>query len=416
MTDHTGGADRRRATAAAAVAVVAVAANLRPAVASVGPVLSDIRADLGMSATTAAVLTATPVVCFGAVAGAGPWLARRVGMQRAVGVLATGILAGLVLRVAAGTATLFAGTVLAAASIAAANVLMPSLIKDDFPGRTGLMMGLYTTALTGSAAAAAGLTVPLGQLVGHGWRGALAVWALAVAVALVLWLPHLRRAPRHTRVRRPAPSGLLRNRTAWMVTAYFGLQSLSFYAVLSWLPTLYRDHGYSAAAAGGLLSLSALVQVPVALVLPSTATRMQHQGRLVLGSAALTAFGLAGILLAPTAVPIVWVVLLGLGQGSAFPIALTLLVLRTRTAVATTQLSAMAQSAGYLIAAAGPALIGALHATSGGWRAPMGLLLALLLPQTAAGLRAAAPGYVESGRPATASVVGRADDNRTQRD
>jgi CP family cyanate transporter-like MFS transporter len=387
----------RTQVAVAAVAMVAVAANLRPAVASVGPVLPDIRADLGLSAAAAAALTAAPVLCFGAVAGAGPWLARRVGMRRAVAVLTAVIMTGLLARVAAGTAMLFAGTVLASAAIAAANVLLPSLIKDDFGHRTGLMMGLYTTALTGSAAAAAGLTVPLGRVVGHGWRGALGLWAGLAAVALALWLPRLRNAPRHTRVRRPAPGRLRHSSVAWMVTVFFGLQSLSFYAVLNWLPTLYRDNGYSAAAAGGLLSLSALVQVPVALILPSVATRMHHQGLLVAGSATLTAFGLVGIVVAPTAAPVVWVVALGIGQGSAFPIALTLLVLRTRSPVTTTQLSAMAQSFGYLIAAAGPALVGALHEASGGWRLPFGVLVVLLVPQTIAGLRAAAPGYVDAG-------------------
>lgn len=380
----------------AAFAVVAVAANLRPAVASVGPVLPDLRADLGLSDTTAAVLTALPVLCFGAVAGAGPWLARRVGMRWAIAVLTGGIAVGLLVRIGPGVGALFAGTVVTAAAIAAANVLLPSLIKDDYPHRTGLMMGLYTTALTGSAAAAAGLTVPLGHLIGHSWHGALGVWAVPAAIALLLWLSRLRHAPLHTRIRRPDSRGLRRNAIAWTVTVYFGLQSLSFYAILNWLPTLYRDHGYSASTAGGLLSLSALVQVPMALALPSIATRMHHQGLLVAGSAALTAIGLGAILVAPTAAPVVWVVVLGLGQGSAFPIALTLLVLRTRTSLATTQLSAMAHSVGYLIAAAGPALIGALHATSGGWAAPLGLLVALLVPQTIAGLRAAAPGYAEA--------------------
>lgn len=389
----------RAATGAAVVGIVAVigvAANLRPAVASVGPVLSDIRAGLHLSAATAAVLTAAPVLCFGAVAGAGPWLARRIGMDRAVALVLGGILAGLLLRIGPDVTTLFAGSVLAASAIAAANVLLPSLIKEDFPKRTGLMMGLYTTALTGSAAAASGLTVPLGHAIGHGWRGALGIWAVPAALAGLLWLPRLHGAQAHTRVRRPPLDRLWRNRIAWTVTTYFGLQALSFYAVLSWLPTLYRDHGYSAASAGGLLSLSALVQVPVALVLPSVATRMPHQRLLVLGSAAVTAAGLLGILLAPTAAPVPWVVLLGLGQGAAFPIALTLLVLRTRSALATTQLSAMAQSLGYLIAATGPALVGILHGASGSWRLPVALLLALLVPQTVAGLHAAAPGYVDA--------------------
>jgi len=174
------------------------------------------------------------------------------------------------------------------------------------------------------------------------------------------------------------------------------LQSLSFYAVLNWLPSLYQDHGYSASAAGGLLSLSALVQVPVALVLPSVATRMVRQESLVAGSLVLTAFGLVGILVAPTTAAALWVVILGVGQGAAFAVALTLLVLRTRAHGSTAQLSAMAQSIGYLIAGLGPLVVGALHAATNGWHAPIEFLLVLLVPQLITGLRAAAPGFIRT--------------------
>jgi MFS transporter, CP family, cyanate transporter len=261
-------------------------------------------------------------------------------------------------------------------------------------------MGLYTTAVVGSAAAGAGLTVPIGHAIGHNWRGGLGIWAIAALVGLVLWLPHTfsDRLPAATDIR-PASAQLRGDRLAWMVTGFFGLQSLNFYAVLNWLPSLYQDHGYTAAGAGGLLSLSALVQIPVALVLPAIATRMQHQRSLVIGAVALTAIGFAGILIAPTPLAALWVVILGLGQGAAFALALILLVLRTRTHDSTAQLSAMAQSVGYLIAGVGPLVVGALHAWTGGWRIPLIILLVLLVPETIAGLRAADPGFVRVASP-----------------
>jgi MFS transporter, CP family, cyanate transporter len=378
-----------------AVAIVVVALNLRPAVASVGPVLDSLRHELGLSSTAASVLTAAPVFCFGALAALGPWLSRRVGLRRAVLLLVSAILVGLVVRIGPDTATLFAGTLIAASGIAAANVLLPVIIKRDFAERTGLMMGLYTTAVVGSAAAGAGLTVPLGDAIGHDWRGGLGIWAVAAAIGVALWAPHARddrAAPRTEPTQ--AVARLRHDPLAWMVTVFFGLQSLSFYAVLSWLPSLYQDHGYSAAAAGGLLSLSALVQLPGALVLPALATRMRRQQSLVVGSVVLTAIGLAGILAAPTTVAPLWVVILGLGQGGAFTLAVTLLVLRTRTHGSTAQLSAMAQSIGYLIAGLGPLLVGALHAATNGWHVPLAFLLALLVPEALTGARAAAPGFI----------------------
>lgn len=372
-----------------------MAANLRPAVASVGPVLDPLRADLHLSSAASAVLTAVPVFCFGALAPAGPWLARRIGLRAAVAGLCAALVAGLVLRLGPDAGTLFAGTVLAAGGIAATNVLLPVVIKRDFAERTGLMMGLYTTAVTGAAAAAAGLTVPIGDAIGHGWRGGLGVWALTAALALGLWLPHVRRGTEGAVEAVHVPAGLRRNRLAWMVTLFFGLQSMSFYVVLGWLPSLFRSHGYSAASAGGLVSLSSLVQIPIALALPVFAIRMHRQHVLVVASVACTGAGLLAILVAPTAAAPLWVVILGFGQGATFALGLTLLVLRTRSSAATAGLSAMAQSVGYLIAGLGPLMVGALHAATGGWTAGLVVLLVLLVPELIAGLRAAAPGVID---------------------
>jgi CP family cyanate transporter-like MFS transporter len=378
-----------------AIAVVLVSFNMRLAVASVGPSLTAIRHSLGLSSTGASVLTAAPVFCFGGLAMAGPWLGRRFGLRRAILVVLSAVLLGLLVRIGPDIATLFIGTLIIASGIAAANVLMPVLIKRDFPDATGLMMGVYTAAVVGSAAAGAGLTVPIGDAIGHGWRGGLGIWAVLAAIAIALWLPHVRGDRAAVAVDSlQVPAQLRRDPLAWMVTGFFGLQSLNFYAVLSWLPSLYQDHGYSAASAGGLLSLSALVQLPVALVLPAVATRMRRQEALIIATVGLTAVGFVGILVAPTTLAVLWVVILGLGQGAAFAIGLTLLVLRTRTHDSTAQLSAMAQSFGYLIAGLGPLVVGALHSSSGGWHVPLVFLLILLIPEAVTGLRAAAPGFI----------------------
>ncbi len=367
-----------------APAVVLVAINLRPAVAGVGPVLPELRAGLALPGAAVAVLTTLPVLCFGLLALAAPRLARRYGIEAVlVGIMAA-LAAGVLGRVLGGPAALFAGTVVAGGAIAIGNVLLPPLIKRDFPGRTGTMVGVYTMAVSGAAAVAAGLAVPLAAVSGLGWRGALGAWAVPAAVAALAWLPRLRGRTRPPRTP-PAGRSLLRDPLAWQLTVFFGLQSLSFYAVLGWLPSMYRDFGASPALAGFLLSLSGLVQIPVSLVLPGLAGRARNQvGHAVVGTALIGA-GLAGVLLAPMAAPYLWVVLVGTGQGACFALGLNLLVLRTRHVADTARVSAMAQSIGYTVSAAGPLLVGLLHDATGSWSAPLALLLVLLVPQAVSG-------------------------------
>ncbi len=377
------------------LAALLVAANLRLAVASVGPVLPWIRSDLHLSGISTAVLSALPVVCFGVFAALGPLLSQRLGLGRSIGWLTALLLVGLLVRVGPNASTLFVGTLLAATGIAANNVLLPALVKAEHPRRTGIMMGLYTLALTGSAAVGAGLSVPIADAIGGGWRTALGIWAVLAALALGLWVVARRGPHRQLVLARPtAPaSALLRDPVAWTVTAYFGLQSLSFYAILNWLPTLFEEHGFSAAHAGALMSLSAAVQTPVALTVPPLVVRMRRQAWLVLLSAILTGVGLLLVLVSPTSLPYLAVIVLGIGQGMAFPLALTFVVERSRTPAATQQLSAMAQGIGYLLAAVGPLLVGVLHSVTSAWGVPLLLLVALLLPQTVAGAAAARPRF-----------------------
>lgn len=378
----------RRPTVLVGLTIMLVALNLRAAVASVGPVLPEVKAGLGLTGTSAAVLTTLPVLCFGVLAVAAPRLARRSGIEAVLMVALLLLTAGLAGRVLGGPGLLLTGTVLVGGSIAIANVLLPPLIKRDFPDSTGVMMGVYTMSVAGSAAVAAGVTVPLGAVIDAGWRGGLGMWAVPALLAAAAWLPMLDRGGRPSGPQRPRGPSLARYPLAWQVTVYFGLQSLIFYAMLAWLPSIYRDHGYSPAAAGFLLSLCGLVQIPVTLVLPRFATRAPNQVLYIATSTAFMGAGLLGVLIAPTAAAHLWVVLLGIGCGSCFAMGLALFVLRTARVEDTARLSAMSQSIGYLICACGPLLFGLVHDAADSWGPPLVMLLVLLVPQLCCGVLA----------------------------
>jgi CP family cyanate transporter-like MFS transporter len=336
------------------------------------------------------------VLCFGLLAPLAPPLARRLGVHRAIASAMVGLLAGMVLRLVPGTFFLFAGTALAGASIATGNVLLPVIVRRDFPERTGTAMAAYTTSLVGFAALSAGVTVPLADALGGGWRPGLGVWAAPAALATLVWLPaFLRHRPAvrdsgEEAPERPVPTirPLLRRPLAWQVTLFFALQSGGFYATLAWLPDIFRSHGASDSRAGFLLSLSLLVGLITATTVPGLATRARNQQWLVLVSCAIWAAGLVGIVVAPMSAPYLWAVLLGLGQNSTFPLALMLIVLRGGDVATTEGLSTMAQSVGYALAAIFPLAVGALHGATGSWTAPLILLLALLGPQILVGLAA----------------------------
>jgi CP family cyanate transporter-like MFS transporter len=382
------------------VGVVLVAINLRPAAASVGPLLGRIQSGAGLSSGWAGVLTTLPVLCFGLLAPLAPPLARRWGVRRSIAGAMVVLLIGQLVRLLPGVGFLFFGTALAGAAIATGNVLMPALIRRDFLGRAGTAMTLFTTSLIGFTALCTGVTVPLANALGGGWRPGLAIWAIPAAVCALAWLPALRSRDaafqtdsaedRRTSSRAASETmrALLRSRLAWQVTLFFALQSGSFYATLSWLPSIFRSHGASDAHAGLLLSLSMVVGLLTAVTVPGLAARLRDQRALVVATCVLTAAGLGGILLAPMSAPYLWTVLLGLGQNAAFPLALMIIVLRGGDVATTESLSAMAQSVGYVLAALAPLAVGALHGMTSSWTPALILLLALVGPELVIGLAA----------------------------
>jgi CP family cyanate transporter-like MFS transporter len=391
-----------------AAGVILVAINLRPAAASIGPVLDRIQSDTGLSSGWAGALATLPVLCFGLLAPLAPLLARRLGVHTAIAVAMIALASGMLVRLIGGGVFLFAGTALAGAAIATGNVLVPVIVRRDFPDRTGTAMAVYTTSLIGFAALAAGVTVPIANALGGGWRPGLGIWAVPAIIAAVAWLPAFlrRNAEADTSAdgdadgsaggrpdARPAAHAprvrpILRQPLAWQVTLFFALQSGGFYSTLAWLPDIFRSHGASDAKAGFLLSLSIVVGLLTSTTVPGLATRVRDQRWLVAVCTGVWAAGLIGILVAPMSAPYLWVVLLGLGQNSIFPLGLMLIVLRGGSLATTEGLSTLAQSVGYMLAAIFPLAVGALHGASGSWTPALILLLALLGPQVGFGLAA----------------------------
>jgi len=378
----------------AVLSVVVVAFNMRTAIGEIPPVLPD----LGLSSAGQSILATVPVVCFGLAALGAPALRTRLGEERGLLAALVVLLAGVLVRAAWPSGGLFPGTVLVGCAIAVMNVLVPSLIRRRFPGHVGLMTGVYTTALVAGGSLAAATTVPLRDAADGSLHLALGVWAIPIAVALVAWLPQRRhRALARGPGGRDAIRALARSPVAWYVTLFMGLQSLLYYAPLSWLPAIHRDQGIDAATAGFLLSLLNLVSIPGTFLAPVLAHRMRDQRPAVAGTVALTVTGLLGILLAPSSTAIVWVIILGSGQGAALSLALLMIVLRAGDDETAARLSSMAQGFGYLLAATGPLVMGLMHAATGSWDLPLVLLVALCGVELVVGLGAARTREVHAG-------------------
>lgn len=355
------------------LALMLIALNLRVAVAGVPPVLDNLRADFGLSTAAAGLLTTVPLLIFGLAAPLAPRLVRRSGPELVLLGCLVLMAVGAVLRVLPSVAVLFAGSAILAIGVAIANVVIPSVIKRDFV-RPGVMMGIYTTALSVSASAGLGLTVALERGM-HSWRWALGLAAVPAVVAAVLWLPSVAsRRPLPLDAR--APSGLWRNRTARLVTGAFAMQSVLFYAALAWLPDVLRADGMSPSAAGVAVSVSVLVALPVSLVVPIAADRLAGQQPLAVGMVLLWVGGLSCLLLSPQGTLPIWIVLIGFGQGAGVSLTFSLIVLRSRDDSAATALSGMAQSVGYPIAAAGVLVLGVVHDVAGSWTMPLTLMIA----------------------------------------
>ncbi|MFD9408970.1 MFS transporter [Streptomyces sp. NPDC059989] len=365
--------------------LLVAAANLRASLTGVGPLLDRVQAELGLAPVALGLLNTLPLLAFAALSPMVPRLAARWGQERLLGGALVVLTLGIAVRWLPTAVGLFAGTVLIGAGIAVGNVLLPSLIKRDFPNKVGLLTSAYATVMGGVAAVASGVAVPISEIAPGGWSTALGCWVLIALVAVVLWLPQMRTAPPAAQAARgqhrlPWGSGL-----AWAVTAFMGLQSFGFYVVVTWLPQIFQDNGISAATAGWLLFLFQAVAVLTSLAVPGALRWARDQRALATICSAILLLGYLGLLVAPD-LALLWSVVLGLGGGACLVLALAFLGMRAQDAAGAGALSAMAQSIGYLLAAAGPVVIGLLHSVSSGWQAPLVLVCVAAAAQTVVAL------------------------------
>jgi CP family cyanate transporter-like MFS transporter len=375
--------------------IVLAALNLRTAVTSVGPLLDQLTGALGMSSVGTGLLTTLPVLAFASVGAITPTLARRVGEHRLLLLALVTLGVGMLVRSFVGSAPVFLlSSAVALSGGAVGNVLIPTLIKRHFPARTGIMTTVYTTALAVGTMLAAAATVPIERASGD-WHIALGVWAALAAVAAIPWLALLRSEPERDAGSRDAGiRRLLGSKLAWMIAIYFGTQSMIAYMMFGWLATILTDSGFSTSEAGAILGVFTALNIPVSIVVPIVASRFRDQRPAVVGLVAFYAAGFLGLWAGPTDLALLWVTLVAVGMGS-FPLALMMLALRTRTPEATAALSAFGQSAGYLIAGAGPLLVGVLREVTGGWTLPYMLIFVVLVAQLITGLYAGRNRYLE---------------------
>ncbi|GAB3574641.1 MFS transporter [Leifsonia lichenia] len=370
-----------------------VAGNLRAGITTVGPVLAELQHDLGLSSLTASILISLPLLAFAFVSPVAPAFARRLGLERALGVALAGLAVGLVVRSLPGLPLLWIGTALLGVAIAILNVVLPALVKRDFPTRIGQVTGAYSAVQASFAAIAAGAAVPVAALTAWGWRLPLGMWAGLALIALAVMVPQLRRRtvvppteddvalpePHHqTPSARPAggrsPWGTA---IGWQVTAFMGLQSVGFYVFITWLPSMEGAAGVDAAAAGVHQLLLNAFGIGGSLLASTLIPRFRDQRLLAVAGPALFALAALGVLLAPQLGGI-WASMAGLAGGSSIVLALSFFGLRTRHHDQAAALSGMAQSVGYVLAAAGPIAAGALHDATGSWTPALAILVGLL--------------------------------------
>jgi len=370
--------------------ILAMAFNLRSFITGLPPVFPELQSVLHVSSATLAVLAAVPVLCFGVFSGFGAPLSRKYGEEQVLLGALLLVVVGLLLRSAAPGALLFPGTIIAGGGIALMNVLLPSLVKRRMPARAGLLVGLYLAALAVGAVVASAVAVPVFNGAGGGepaTRLTMGLWAAPAIIAAFMWLPQLRfrTLPESGPTSQVGALAMRRHALAWQVTLFMGLQSLSYYAALSWFPIMFRDHGASAAYAGTLLALMNLGNGVTALLVPVLAHRAADQRWLAAMAMAATAAGLVGAGFGPSGLAPAFVLMLGLGQGATLGLGIYYTMARAADPVVAASLSAFTQGIGYLIASVGPLLIGFLHTSTGGWSAPLGALLVVCALQLVTG-------------------------------
>ncbi|MGP9568228.1 MFS transporter [Halomonas sp. AOP5-B2-8] len=378
------------------VGILFIAANLRVPFTGIAPVLPLIQNDFGLSNSALGLLTSLPLLAFAAFSPLSASVARKFGIERTLFGALVVISLGILLRSAGSAWALYAGTVLIGTGIALGNVLLPGLIKRDFSTNMASMTGAYAITMGAAGAVGSAVIIPLTQA--WGWPIALSLLVAVPLFALVLWLPQLKK---HDPVNLSGPKksatvAVWKSPLAWQVTLFMGLNAMPFYVAVGWLPTILIDHGISATQAGSVHGTLQLATAIPGLILAATLRRLKDQKLAAVTTSLLVAISLIGLIYAPN-LAMLWAALLGFGSGASMMLGLTFIGLRTKNAGDTAALSGMAQCVGYLMAAAGPLLLGQLHDWTGGWTAPLLTTAAIAVAGAFTGMMAGRNVQLEPG-------------------
>lgn len=372
------------------IALIAVVAIMRPPIAQIGPLLTEIQTSLALSSTTIGWLTTIPILCFGVLAFFAPSFVSKFGVRLGVWVLLIAIFIGILIRVNFSLAGLFLGTVVISVSIALLNAVIPTFVKEEFPEKISLMTGVYTTAMASFAALSASIAVPMA--LENNWQYSLQVWVVPAVIAILLWSTQLQRGPKKNVESVPMMS-LLRNRDVWAISLLFGTQSIGFYATLAWLPTILQSLSFSAVTAGNYLALMTLIGIPMGIFMPVILKLLGNSKNALVVSSLSAFLGIVGLALFETSFTLVWIALMGIGLGSAFPLILNVITQRASNPAVTTSLSSFAQGVGYFIAAVFSYLLGVIGSYN--WTVALLVFSSFMLMQLALTFMAARAKIIE---------------------
>ncbi|RAL24292.1 MFS transporter [Thermoflavimicrobium daqui] len=380
--------------------ILLIAANLRPSLTSVGPLLGFIQEEMNLSHGIAGLITTLPLLSFAIFSPLAPKISNRYGSEWLLFIGLIILTTGILVRSVPSVTTLFLGTAIVGMAIAICNVLLPGIIKQRFPNQVGLMTATYSTSMGIFASIGSGLSIPLAQVLPFGWKGALAFWAILAIIAILAWLPQIsKRIKRSTAKRKTNSTGVWRSLLAWQVSFFMGFQSFAFYVTITWLPEILHDYGLDISTAGWLVSLMGLMGVPSNFLIPILAERRSNQQLWVIIISTLYVLGLAGLLFNHSlSWFILCVIIIGLSQGACISLSYTLIGLRAKNAQQAEQLSGMAQSIGYLLAAMGPFLCGYIHDFTHSWVIPLTITICVCVLMIFFGLGAGRAMYIHSSR------------------
>ncbi len=370
--------------------IILIGFNLRPALSGVGPLIAMIREATGLSNSMLGLLTTLPLVAFGILSTLTPLFTRRFGIEKTLSGALLLLTVGIVLRAFGYIPFLFLGTILLGIAIAFGNVLLPALVKRDFDKRSGFMTSLYSGMMGVGAALAAGLSVPIAESFPGSWKTSLGVWGFFSFVAFLVWISQNKfSVPTNSkRSFKKAMKDLGSNSLAWNVALFLGLQSIAFYVILAWLPDILISKGFSSSEAGWYLSLSQVTGVLGSVLVPVIAAKRDDQRKYISALILVEAISLIGLWLGTNATVFLWVSGIGFSLGGSFGLALLFIVLRSSDSETATELSGMSQSIGYLLAATGPILIGAVFDITGNWDTALYILFMILFFKLYTGLNA----------------------------